>query len=185
MLFHPQVADRGLIDDHGPVCAVFDDCDVQCRLDGLEAGQTDLRDVADPLSAAGGSGSHEFKWGSSSPGERRAVQCVCYDKPVVMADVETCEARIEYTVACDHGNGIACGGSKIIEPAGSVRDAVIDPSHEPPERDAVIDLSAGIGVCNVMAGDGILQFRLREQVADNAVEEQAVVPGRKGRGEEG
>jgi hypothetical protein len=70
------------------------------------------------------------------------------------------------SVTCFHNYFISSYSSGIIEPVRAMRYPVIDPSHKPPERYTGIDITVCIGVSCIVAARRILEFSLRDNIAD-------------------
>ena len=78
-------------------------------------------------------------------------------------------------VTCLYNDFVACNCCSIIEAVRPMGDPVIDPSHEPPERDTGIDITVYIGVGGIMAVCRILEFTLRDYIADLSIQFQLPV----------
>ena len=109
------------------------------------------------------------------------------DRPSIVGVRDYERIRLSYLLACEffgvsvtcfHNYFIASCSGGIVEPVGAMRDPVIDPSHEPPERDTGIDITGRIGVGGAVMQCPVLEFSLRDHIANLTIQFQLPVTGR-------
>jgi len=146
--FHPDVVNRGFIDDGDAVRIILDDVNLGNFCGFLELGQFDFFNIADTVMNRGETCTHQaegIRRMRSIGGKRQAVHPVGNDKPVRGPDLLAGEL-LAVSVPGSHDDCIAGICENVIESVRAVRNPVVDPSHEPPERYALVDIPVPIGI---------------------------------------
>ena len=143
---------------------------------GLEIGELDLNNITDTV-ASGCSTSHEPErvgWMSTIVRDRPSIVGVRNDERIRLAYLLACEF-LGVPVTCLDNDFVTCHCCSIIEAVGPMRDPVIDPSHEPPERDTGIHITVCISVGGTVARRPVLEFSLRDYITDLSIQVQLPV----------
>ena len=93
---------------------------------------------------------------------------------ICLAYLLACEF-LGVSVTCFDNNLITCYSRGIVKSVRSVRDPVINPSHEPPERDTGINIVICISVCGAVMQCPVLEFALGDHIADLTIQFQLPV----------